>query len=65
MTFNREKLEILSECIPCKMKEISSINPFKEALSIVVKSELDELQYLNSVVRDELSKLQTKSNYTE
>ena len=65
MQLEKEELEILSECILCKMKEISNIKPVSNALSEAIKSELDELQYLNSVVCDELKKIQKESNTTE
>ena len=65
MQLEKEELEILSECILCKMKEISSIKPVSNALSVAIQSELDELQYLNSVVCDELKKIQKESNTTE
>ena len=65
MLLNKEELEILSECILSKMKEVSSIKPSTEALAIAIQSELDELQYLNSVVCDDLKKIQEESNNTE
>ena len=65
MKLNKEELEILSECILTKMKEVSSIKPTTQALTDAIQSELDELQYLNSVVCEELKKIQLDSNNTE
>jgi hypothetical protein len=65
MKLSKEELEILSECILCKMKEISNIKPVSNALTVAIQSELEELQYLNSVVCGELKKIQEESNYTE
>jgi hypothetical protein len=65
MVLNKEELEILSECLLCKMKEISSIKPVSNAISVAIQSELDKLQYLNSVVCNELKKIQEESDTTE
>lgn len=65
MKLSKEELEILSECLLSKMREISNIKPVSNALSVAIQSELEELQNLNSVVCDELKKIQANSNITE
>lgn len=44
MTLNQELLKILLECILCKLRQISTIKPVSNALSVAVQSELEELQ---------------------
>jgi hypothetical protein len=65
MKLNKEELEILSECILSKMREVSGIKPTTQTLKDAIQSELDELRYLNSIVCDELNKIQVESNNTE
>ena len=65
INLNEEELEMLSECILYKMKEISSIKPISPALSIAIQSELEILQNLNSVICVEMEKIQENSNNTK
>jgi len=65
MNLNQEDLEMLSECILCKMNEVSSIKPVSPALAEAIQSELELLQNLNSMVCKELQLLNKKANSTE
>lgn len=44
MTQNKKLLKILLKCILCKLREISTIKPVSNALSVAIQSELEELQ---------------------
>ena len=65
MTLNQEELKILSECILYKMREIWEIKPVSNALMVAINSELELLRNLNSVVCNELKKIQEESDTTE
>ena len=55
MNLNKKELEILSDCLLSKMKDVSEIRPVSKKLQDAINSELKILQELNSRVAQELS----------